>query len=198
MTVDPQIPRTPTVIPGLPLARRASFASPAADALIDQIIQVVNNLGGQTQALGVGRLGYEALLAPEIDLTKTDHIFNTSPTVLTTGQVLGFDASGIPALAYALGDSKVMPFGVCVISTARQANIVFASYGTWALQLESTSISPTPGDPAWLSDSVAGAVTDTRPTTGANWKIQVAQFVAEKDPISGLCDGTILIGPPMR
>lgn len=195
---DPQIPRTPTVIPGLPIARgRASFTDPGADRLIDQIIQVVNNLGGQKQALGVGRLGYEALLADDIDLTKTDHVFNTAKAVLTPGQVLGHDSDGTLALAYAAGSSLIVPFGVCVVSTGRQANLLFGSYSTWPVRLESDSIAPTPGDPAWLSASVAGTATDTRPSSASDWKILLGQFVAEKDPISGLCDMTILIGPPV-
>jgi hypothetical protein len=116
--------------------------------------------------------------------TGTSRLVNNSTNPLTAGSLAGFDADGF--MAKAIAASTVIRPSFLVLSNASPGIPFGAAFiGPHPVNVE-FGVSPSRGDPAFLSQTDAGRVTNTRQSSGKVFL--VGQFVSLLDPASNKAD----------
>jgi hypothetical protein len=169
------------VAPPDKIARRSDFG-PVLNRMLDELIADRNDVVARLQEV-------EASAGPD-----TDYIVNNGSGVMLLGSVFGFDSDGKVTQAVATSGSAIWPHAVCVASTGSGAQMEFASSHTWECRLEADTMDPKAGTPAWLSGTVAGTVTNVKPTAPA-WSLFIGPFAKTKNLDNGLIAVTLLIVP---
>lgn len=106
-----------------------------------------------------GSMGKRGLLQPT-------RLFNNTDTVFLPGHVIGFDATGALALAIA-GTTIVRSCFVSRVTCQIGEEVVFAASGVWPVRVQSDVAEDVgEGDPAYLSATEAGTLTNSRPSGG--------------------------------
>lgn len=163
--------------PLLPQRGMADYGNAQANRFIDLIVERLNALiraGQVTPASGIPDFAF----------------FNDSGGSTERGYVYGFGTASAKAIS---GASPVHPRWIADASVAQGQWCPFSLPGKAVrVRAESLSASFTKGGPVWLSDSVAGTVTGTEPTSGTYYWMGQAR---ESSPGS---DGFIWINPALE
>ncbi len=165
---------------------------------IEQIEKVVLNTDAYDELPNIPPPGGPILppIVPPIDVDDFGNTFslvNTSTTVFEEGMFFGINpATGIPAKAIG-GSSPIIATAICTGVSGPGDPLKFVSWGPRVVQLETPRLSPTVGQPVWLSSTVAGTATNARPATGARQTL--GQFYIEGAPFSGSATANLFIDP---
>lgn len=159
------------------LKRHRSFGDRTLDAFLDEIVAAVNEksvaVSTETEQLASSQVA--ASVASSVASTGAPAYLeymigvNDGPSALTPWLVMGLDSNRKPRLSTG-GDADVRPLGVVTRDSGRGQPLYVASGGVIPVIVES-GVTPSKGDPCYVSVSSAGRVTSSRPATGKRYLI---------------------------
>lgn len=157
--------------------RGRTLEGPSLQKYLDIIREVVNGLAGEQGTEAPGAI-------PDFAF------FNDSGGATETGHVYGFGSAAEKAIS---GSSPVHPRWIAAASVAEGQWCPYSLPGKAVkVRAESPSMAFTKGGAVWLSDSVAGTVTATQPTSGTYYWMGQARETTPDD------NGFIWINPALE